>query len=59
MIHLFLLLLLIALFPRIVLRAASCAIWAVVLLIVVCLFLDSRPAKEPPQQTRSMIVAHD
>jgi hypothetical protein len=57
MLHLFLLLLLLALFPRIVLRAIGCAISAIVLLVAVILFLDChRAAKEPPPHTRSMIA---
>jgi hypothetical protein len=51
MIHLFLLLLLIALFPRLLLRAIGCVIWAVILLVAVILFLDCRLTKEPPPQT--------
>jgi hypothetical protein len=57
MIHLFLLLLLIALFPRLLLRGIGCLVWAVILLVAVILFLDChRAAKEPPPHTRSMIA---
>jgi hypothetical protein len=61
MFHLFLFLLLLALFPRVLLRALGCAIWAVIGLALLCVLFDSHLTKQrpPPTQARSLVVRHD
>jgi hypothetical protein len=56
MIHVLLLIVLLALFPRALLRAIGCAIWAVILLVVVCLFLDDHA---PKRATAAAEIATD
>jgi hypothetical protein len=56
MTHLFLLLLLFAFFPRVVLRVLGCLIWAVIGLVLLCLLFDSHPTKQSTTQARSAVT---
>jgi hypothetical protein len=61
MLHLFLLFVLLALFPRALMHAIGCLVWCAIVLVAVIWLFDGHPPTQqpPPPQTRSMIVAHD